>query len=236
MSAEASREQARAQALREAETQAVTLFDSISKSLIRPGITEKQLSDEIHKLGQETCNVRTHWHKRLVRSGANTLRPFQDNPPDRTIEAGDILVVDLGPVFEAWEADFGRTYVLDQPESDPVKLQLRDALEPMWWKIKSLYDANPGMTGGELYELALEAAAEDGWEWGATPIAGHIVGDFPHERIPNDKVTNYITRGNQQSMTEVDKNGNRRHWILEVHLRPKGKDYGGFFEQLLTVP
>lgn len=242
-------EQARAQSLREAENKAIELFELISKDLIRPGITEKQLSDEIHQLGETTCHVRTHWHKRLVRSGPNTLSPFHDNPPTRTIQPGDILVIDLGPVFEEWEADFGRTYVLPEENSSSSnttttttvidatkqKLQLRDALEPMWWKIKRLYDRNPSMTGGELYNLALQTAAEDGWDWGATQIAGHIVGDFPHERIPRDKVTNYITEGNQQRMDEVDSKGNRRHWILEVHLRPKGAEFAGFFEQLLTV-
>jgi hypothetical protein len=30
----------------------------------------------------------------------------------------DTLFLDLGPVFEEWEADFGRTFVLG---SDPVK-------------------------------------------------------------------------------------------------------------------
>jgi hypothetical protein len=243
----ATTEQVRAQALRDAETQAVELFERIRTDLIRPGITEKQLSDEIHQLGESTCNVRTHWHKRLVRSGPNTLLPFHDNPPSRTIQPGDILVIDLGPVFAAWEADFGRTYVLPIDSSssspseggegvDPMKIRLRDALEPMWWKIKGLYDQKPDMTGGELYTLALQTAASEGWEWGATQIAGHIVGDFPHERIPRDKVTNYITEGNGQVMSACDAQGHRRHWILEVHLRPKGgEEYAGFFEQLLTV-
>lgn len=233
-------EQDRAASLRDAETKAVALFEEIARDLIRPGITDKQLSDDIHRLGQERHNVRTHWHKRVVRSEANTLAPFQDNPPDRTLEPGDIIVVDLGPVFEAWEADFGRSYVVPggpSPDSDATaadKKKLIDALEPMWYKIKGLYKKNPDVTGEELFRLAESAAQEEGWKWGAF-LAGHIVGDFPHERIPKDKITNYIVPDNKQKLSSLDKKGNKLHWILEVHLRPQHEKYGAFFEQILTA-
>lgn len=224
-------EQQRATSLREAETKAVELFEEIGKTLIRSGVNEKTVSDEIHDLGSKRHNVRTHWHKRLIRSGPNTLRPFSDNPPDRKIEDDDILVIDLGPVFEKWEADYGRTYVLG---NDPAKIKLRDALEPMWCKIKAQYQQKPDITGGELFDLARETAKADGWDWNAD-IAGHVVGDFPHERIPNDKLTLYITKGNTQRMNDVGKDGHRRHWILEVHLRDPSGEFAGFYEQLLTV-
>lgn len=224
-------EEQRAAALRDAESKAVELFAAIEKDLIRSGVREKALSDEIHKLGVEKYSVRTHWHKRIVRSGPNTLRPFDDNPPDRVIEADDILVVDLGPVFQEWEADFGRTYVLG---NDPEKQRLRDALEPMWHKIKASFQERPGTTGDEFYKLAVKNGEEEGWKWNAH-IAGHVVGDFPHERIPKDKVSLYITDGNDQPMIQPGKNGFNRHWILEVHLRDPQDRYAGFFEQLLTV-
>ena len=67
--------------------------------------------------------ISTYWHKRIVRAGRNTLAPYDENPPDLTIGEDDILFLDLGPVFEEWEADFGRTFVVG---SDPVKLKLRD--------------------------------------------------------------------------------------------------------------
>ncbi|KAI5459048.1 peptidase M24, structural domain-containing protein [Mariannaea sp. PMI_226] len=222
---------ARAAYLVDAQNKAIELFTEIERDLIRPGISEKELSNKIHELGAQRHNIKTHWHKRVVRSGPNTLRPFEDNPPDRIIEADDILVVDLGPVFESWEADFGRTYVLGD---DPHKKKLRDALEPMWNKVKALYSENPDMTGGELYEIACNAAAEDGWEFGAH-IAGHLVGSFPHERIPRDKVSLYIARGNDQTMNSVGRDGHKRHWILEIHLHDRAHQFGGFYEQLLTA-
>lgn len=224
----AEEQEAYTKSLFETQKLAASMFEDIEK-LVKPGTTDKELSEAIHKLGQEKHGVRSNWHKRIVRSGPNTLAPFEENTPDRTIEEDDILIVDLGPVFEAWEADFGRTYVLG---NDPDKLRLRDALEPTWKKIKATFEKNPAMTGDELYSICQQEAKELGYGWGAQ-IGGHTLGQFPHERIPRDKVTLYITEGNQNSMDSIDKKGFKRHWILEVHLRDPQNRYQGFFEQLL---
>jgi Xaa-Pro aminopeptidase len=227
----AQTEEERAAYLLDAQQKAVQLFDEIQRDVLRPGVSEKTISDEIHQLATKRHGVRTHWHKRVLRSGPNTLCPFSDNPPDRIIEPGDILYVDLGPVFEAWEADFGRTYVLGD---DPEKTRLRDALEPVWHKVKAYYDEKPDMTGDQLYDIACEVARQDGWQFGAH-LAGHIIGSFPHERIPKNKTALYITKDNHESMAVPGKDGLKRHWILEIHLRHPNGEYSGFFEQLLTV-
>ncbi|KAI2628180.1 peptidase M24 [Xylaria nigripes] len=221
----------RAASLADAQDKALRLFDEIAKDLIRPGVSEKELSKEIHELGARRHGIETHWHKRVVRSGPNTLQPYAENPPDRVIEPNDILFVDLGPVFEAWEADFGRTYVLGD---DPLKQKLRDDLEPVWHEVKAQFDKNPDMTGGELYAIACRTAKLRGWEFGGS-IAGHLVGLFPHERIPSDRKILYITDGNQERMRSLGKDGHQRHWILEIHLVDRERQIGGFFEQLLTI-
>ncbi len=218
-------------ALLEAQRQAHLLFDEIERSLVRPGITESVLSRDIHALAAERFGVATHWHKRVIRTGPNTLRPYYDEPPDLVIGADDILFVDLGPVFEAWEADFGRTYVLG---SDPVKRRLREALEPAFRDVKRHFEAAPDITGAELYAAACRHAAEAGWEFGGT-IAGHVVGEFPHERIPNDRVSLYITRGNDKPIRSVNGSGMTRHWILEIHLVDRAREIGGFYEELLKI-
>ncbi|KAL3963449.1 hypothetical protein ACCO45_000453 [Purpureocillium lilacinum] len=202
-----------AASLLDAQTKAAALFDEIEHSLIRPGISEKALSDAIHSLGQTRHGVRTHWHKRVVRSGPNTLRPFEDNPPDRVIQADDILVVDLGPVFEAWEADFGRTFVLGD---DPNKIKLRDALEPLWRRVKARFRDRPDMTGEELYGIAVEEVRAEG---------GSLA----------RRLRDTSWEGSVNSMDCVGKDGRKRHWILEIHIRDPVNNLQGFFEQLLTV-
>ncbi|KAJ5733802.1 hypothetical protein N7493_002588 [Penicillium malachiteum] len=144
-------ESERAAKLQDAQDKAAQLFIEIERDLVRPGISEKKLNEEIYQLGFDRYGIKTHWHKRVIRSGPNTLSPFSDNPPDRIIQEDDILVVDLGPVFEAWEADFGRTYVLG---NDPHKTKLRDSLQPIWDIVKAKYDENPDMSGEELYDIA----------------------------------------------------------------------------------
>ena len=93
--------------------------------VIAPGRTELEVQHDVRDLAAELLGVEKHWHKRIVRAGANTLDPYDENPPDRVIADDDIVFLDFGPVFEEWEADFGRTYVLGE---DPVKHQLRDDL------------------------------------------------------------------------------------------------------------
>jgi Xaa-Pro aminopeptidase len=221
----------RAAALRHAQRMAAALFDEAERTLIRSGITEQQLSNDIHALAAERFGVEAHWHKRVVRAGPNTLRPYREDPPDLTIQPDDILFLDFGPIFEAWEADFGRTYVLGD---DPVKHRLRGDLEPIFRAAKAHFLANPQITGAELYDFAASLAKEAGWHFGGE-IAGHLVGEFPHERIPGNRVWQNIMPGNTRPLESVDSFGRRRHWILEIHLVDRVREIGGFYEELLTV-
>jgi len=221
----------RATALLDAQNKAAKLFAEIEHGLIRPGITESQLNAEIFALAEEKFGVTTHWHKRIVRAGSNTLRPYNENPPDRVIGVDDILFVDLGPVFAAWEADFGRTFVLGD---DPVKRRLQHDLEPVFQAVKAQFLVDPGMDGATLYGIACAFAEQAGWIFGGS-IAGHTVGEFPHEKIDGDRVTFYITPGNTLPLRRTDASGNLYHWILEIHLVDREREIGGFFEELLTV-
>lgn len=218
-------------ALLEAQAQASALFGEIERRLIRAGITESQLNTEIYDLAADMFGVTSHWHKRVIRAGANTLQPYNEDPPDRVIEADDILFVDLGPVFAAWEADFGRTFVLGD---DARKHQLKNDLEPIFHAARARFEALPDITGAELYDIACDLARADGWQFGGR-IAGHTVGAFPHETIPGDRISFYITRGNHLPLRRRNAAGAPYHWILEIHLVDKAHDIGGFFEQLLTV-
>lgn len=227
----AEQHQERQAYLKDAQQKAIALFSEIERTLVRPGISEKTLSNEIHDLGFKRYGIQKHWHKRVVRSGANTLRPYIENPPDRVIEADDILYVDLGPVFEAWEADFGRTFVLG---SDTYKHRLRDHLEPTWNTVKAYFDSKEDITGEQLYDFACQEAERAGYQFGAE-LAGHLIGCFPHERIPRDKISLYIIKGNKDRMKVAGADGFPRHWILEIHLHDRERQYGGFMEKLLTI-
>jgi Xaa-Pro aminopeptidase len=225
-------EDVRAARLLDAQAKAAELFAAIEpRGIIGPGVREAEASNAIRDLAAEMFGVSRHWHKRIVRAGPNTLRPYQQNPPDREIAADDIVFCDFGPIFEQWEADFGRTYVLGD---DPVKLRLRDALPVMFRAGRRFFEARQDVTGGQLFAHMTALAEADGWTFGGT-IAGHLVGQFPHEKIPGEKVGSYIAPGSDQPMRRTDGNGQIAHWILEVHLVEKDRQIGGFFEELLDL-
>jgi Xaa-Pro dipeptidase len=222
----------RAAALLQAQQKADELFKQVeAQGIIRPGALESIINREIYDLAERIFGISTYWHKRIVRAGANTLAPYDENPPDLKLGDDDIIFLDLGPVFEEWEADFGRTFVLG---SDPVKLKLRDDIGKAFADGKQYFEHHPEITAAELYRHAQKLAKDYGWEYGG-PIAGHLLGQFPHERIPNDKVTLYVHPDNPNKMRGLNAQGQERHWILEIHFVDRTRKIGGFYEELLTV-
>ena len=120
-----------------AEQKAKELFYAVEeKGLITSGKSEKELCDEIVKIAKEDFGIDNHWHKKIVRTGINTLQPFIANPPDLVIREDDILFFDFHPIFEGWEADLGRTYVLG---NDPLKLKIKKDIEAAWQEANAWY-------------------------------------------------------------------------------------------------
>ena len=221
----------RKQSLLSAEKKAKQLFSEIEeRGWITAGISEIDLSDKIFDLAFEMFGTKQHWHKRIVRSGNNTLLPYSKNPPNRIITDDDILFFDFGPVFEQWEADLGRTYVIG---NNREKLRLKSDVETCWNLGKEYFDNDPSMTGATLYEYVCELAESRSWEFG-NEHCGHLIGKFPHERIQGEKTLNYIHPENHTPMNAPDQYGEARDWILEIHFIDPRQKIGGFFEQVLT--
>ncbi|MGB8402958.1 MAG: M24 family metallopeptidase [Mycobacterium sp.] len=225
-------EDVRAARLLDAQRKAAELFVAVEqRGLIRAGVGERQVSGEIRDLAAELFGVTRHWHKRIVHGGENTLATARDNPPDRVIADDDIVFIDLGPIFEEWEADFGRTFVLGD---DPRKRALRDDLPRVWEAGRDFFAARPDITGAELFDHVVTLSRAAGWEFGGA-IAGHLVGEFPHEKIDGREIESYVAPGSQLPMRRVDSAGRQCHWILEVHLVEPGRRFGGFHEELLDL-
>lgn len=217
--------------LLEAEAKALHLFNEIeNRNLIVAGKSENQINTEIYNLAFELFGIEKYWHKRIVRAGANTLRPYDDNPPDLILKEDDILFLDFGPVFEDWEADFGRTYVIG---NDPLKYKLKADIELAWHEAKNWFNKQTKLTGAEFHEYIVELAKQYGYAYGGQ-LAGHLIGHFPHERLEPKNYGLYVHPENPNDMFLPDVNGNKRHWILEIHFINTEKQFGGFFEQVLT--
>ena len=219
------------QKLIEAEEKARYLFDQIEVlELIKPGITEKQLNTEIFDLAFTIFGIKKYWHKRIVRSGKNTLLPYRENPPNLVLQTDDILFLDFGPVFEEWEADFGRTYVIGD---NALKLKLKKDVEQAWYEGREFYLENKdSLTAADFYEFTRNLAVKYGWVFG-NEHCGHLVGNFPHEELLGDDLIHYIHPENKNRMNEKDQFGNERYWIYEIHFIDEQNQIGGFFEQLV---
>ena len=79
-------EEAVAAGLLDAQEKAQALFDAVeSQNLIRPGVAETKINDDIYALAEKMYGISRYWHKRIVRAGRNTLAPYDENPPDLTV-------------------------------------------------------------------------------------------------------------------------------------------------------
>lgn len=215
----------------EAEHIAQQLFNAIEdRQLIQAGKSENELNEEIFKLAEELFGIKKYWHKRIVRSGVNTLVPYDENPPNLVLQDDDILFLDFGPIIEDWEGDFGRTFVIG---NDPYKYKLKHDIELAWHEAKDWFHTHTKLTGAEYHQYIVELARKYGYTYGGQ-LAGHLIGHFPHERLEPKNYGLYVHPENPNDMFLPDANGNKRHWILEIHFVDREKQIGGFFEQLLT--
>ena len=225
-------EPTRAARLLDAQAKAEELFSEMrDRGLIAAGLGERVVSDSIRELANDMFGVKRFWHKRIVRSGPNTLEPYRQNPPDRIIGDDDIVFCDFGPLFEEWEADFGRTFVLGD---DPAKHRLRDDLPSVFAAGRHYFESHPDITGEQLFAEVVRLTGEAGWEFGG-PHAGHLVGEFPHEKINGNEIESYIAPGSDRPMRRADRAGRHCHWILEIHLVDRRRGFGGFYEELLDL-
>jgi hypothetical protein len=207
------------------------LFKLVEKNnLIVAGKSEQQLNDEVVKLANEKFGIDQHWHKKIVRCGANTTAIYPDNPPNLVIQKDDLVILDFGVVVDGWESDYARTYVLG---NDPRKLKLKNDVEKAWEETRAWVKQQKILKASDLFAYTRKKSKQYGWT-SAGEIAGHIVGKFPHEQPANPKSLELdVHPDNLNDIFLLDANGNKRHWILEMHFIDKENKMGGYFEQLL---
>jgi methionine aminopeptidase len=213
-----------------AEQESKELFNAVEeRGLIVPGKTEQELTEEVVKLARDRFGIDQYWHKKIVRTGVNTLQSYSGNPPDLVIQKDDILFLDFGPIVEGWEADLGRTYVIG---NDPIKLRLKRDVEAAWHDAKNWHAKQTSLTGAACWNYVTWLAKRYGWEFGGE-IAGHIVGRYPHEQLEPGDLGLDIHPDNHSDILQPDKQGNPRHWILELQFVDRINNIGSYFEQLL---
>ncbi|MEX5596435.1 M24 family metallopeptidase [Pseudomonas orientalis] len=158
------------------------------------------------------------WHPTYIRFGADTVRPPREGiDRQRRLRASDIVVVDLGPVWDGYEGDYGDTFVFGD---SPLHLACTTALHQVFDETRQAWLR--GLTGRELYDFAEQSAVAKGWRL-ARNLAGHRLADFPHALFDS------------KQLAELDIPPSEMAWVLEIQLCHPTEPVGGFFEDMLML-
>lgn len=156
------------------------------------------------------------WHPTYIRFGDDTVRtPRQGVQSSRTLQASDIVVVDIGPVWDGYEGDFGDTFVFGL---ERMHLACAQAARDVFSAAKEAWKT--GLTGRALYDHAEAEALRGGWMLERN-LAGHRVSDFPHALFGPAK------------LAEMDIVPADAVWVLEIQLRHPVYPVGAFYEDIL---
>jgi methionine aminopeptidase len=185
-------------------------------SMIWPGMTE----DDAQVLYKNICikyPIEKQWHPPKIRFGPNTICNFKDQSASYNLQEEDIFFIDIGPVIDGHEADYGETFTVGEIyEEKNIAHTSKKVFEEVvnYWNINRV-------CGEELYDYASERAEHYGYILNLGND-GHRIGDFPHH---------IHFKGGIPEMDEVIV---PNAWILEIHLLNQARTYGAFFEDLLT--
>jgi NAD(P)H-flavin reductase/ferredoxin len=158
------------------------------------------------------------WHPTYIRFGADTVRPPREGiDRQRRLRATDIAVVDLGPVWDGYEGDYGDTFVFGD---SPLYLACTTALHEVFDETRQAWLR--GLTGRQLYDFAEQRAVAKGWRL-ARNLAGHRLADFPHALFESKQLADLEIAPSEMA------------WVLEIQLCHPTEPVGGFFEDMLMV-
>lgn len=170
----ASKDRPEIDRVRAAQSITELVFEEIVE-LIEPGRTEREVGAEIvyrHlKKGADAMAFDP-----IVASGPNAARPHA-RPTERTIEKGDVVVVDMGCFRDGYASDMTRTIAVGEPGA-----QARRGYEAVLEAQEAALDvAHAGMTGKELDAVARDVLEDADFGDAFSHGLGHGIGLQVHE-------------------------------------------------------
>jgi Xaa-Pro aminopeptidase len=149
-------------------------FEKILKD-IRVGVTEKEIASKLsHYMVMEGADTMPYGG--IVISGARTSL-LHGIPSDKSIEYGDLVLMDYGCQYKGYMSDMTRTVIVGkanekQREIYHMELQMLLDVEAM---------LKPGVTSVEAYEASIQAIKDTEYLQYNYAGIGHGVGLFVHE-------------------------------------------------------
>ncbi len=182
---------------------------------IKSGMTEAE-GERAARTALKKIGLLPGWHMICIRFGQNTVLEYgAPSKPGVILQENDIFTVDIGPLWSGLEGDGGHTFVLG---TDPEMHQAKRDVVELWHRVKKQWQEK-GLTGRELYDFAAAEADQMGWIFNPA-MAGHRVGDFPHNHLG--------------PLNTVDRKPKQHLWILEILIRHKTREFGAYYENLLV--
>ncbi len=143
--------------------------------LLKPGVSELDLSAEIvYQHLKRGCEWMAF--EPIVASGVRGALPHAA-PTRKTIESGDMVVIDMGGVKEGYASDMTRTVAVGEP-GDEARKVYQVVLNAQQAAIGV---AKAGMTGRELDQVARKVIDDAGFGEAFSHSLGHGVGLQTHE-------------------------------------------------------
>ena len=196
-------------------------FHKIRERLI-PGMTEDEARKTALAVFAE-LGVTKHWHRPYTRFGAGTALTFFDPvQPDYRLREDDPVYLDLGPVWVdadsglEYEGDVGDTYVLGE---NPAAQKCAETARALFNEAQERWRGGD-LTGEGIYRLLKTRTEELGYLL-TEKVEGHRLSDFPHFKYGKERLGQLTVKPGAFL------------WILEVHIRASGGEFGAFFEDLL---
>lgn len=186
-------------------------------SLIRPGMIEAD-AHALYKELSKKYGVEKQWHPPKLRFGPNTICNFKDESLPHVLQDEDIFFIDIGPVIEGHEADYGEPFSVGSLYEHKLiceaSKKVFHAVTDFWIETRA--------SGKPLYEFAQKRSKDLGFVFNGGQD-GHRIGDFPHHV--------HFRGGLAECEEQVVPNA----WILEIHLWDPKKRFGAFYEDILTT-
>lgn len=147
--------------------------------LARPGLTERELAWQMEKRLREKGGDGIAFPV-IVASGPNAALPHH-RPGERTLRAGEVLLIDMGAVVDGYRSDMTRTFFLGDAPDDTFWEIYNLVLQAQSAALEAL---RPGLSGPEVDKIARDVigAQERADQFGHG--LGHGVGLEIHEDPP----------------------------------------------------
>lgn len=148
----------------------------LASEIVGQGVAEAEIKAEILKemlnLGGEKPAFDV-----IVASGPSSSKPH-GSPGSRVIRSGDVVVIDIGTVYEGYCSDVTRTFYVGSKPNEEVERVYQAVLDA---KQKAEESLRIGVTASSLYQSAYDQLASAGYENYFIHGLGHGVGIEVHE-------------------------------------------------------